>query len=436
MDVAVVFLDECTSPVPGSNKPRYGSIAGGKFSKLELMWKNFDSIGNTGGLPGTMWGYGESQDDTVSSPLKPKGVRRGNVNLIRATTPPTVSTGSQRKVWPNCDWLPDSTAVWDASADQASAAYASSGTMKATPYHACSATNPNDESVKSRCEDQTTSGTCTTRKSDSGKSFCKWADDTCEIDETVAGGIGLVTYPSAGGGDSGAALWYIENSDKLTLHDRDQLNLVHIGVSCAGSTFFPTWDLMCRSDYFQNWLANIIDRDTCATKPTREYFKGFDESVVGGSSSGSVTQSGWDVDNNYMGIVKGGAGTKGLSQLPKRANAGDWTVAAATAAAPTTAAPAPAPEPAPSPEPAPEPAPAPGATTGAATTGTTSDATIGAATSGEEEEKEEEDEEEDEEEEEASTGAKSVATTDAATTTTAATTTLVAILLLSYLNPF
>merc|ERR1711937_689568 len=87
---------------------------------------------------------------------------------------------------------------------------------------------------------------------------------------------------------------------------------------------------------FQNWLATIIDRDTCATKPTREYFKGFDESVVGGSSSGSVTQSGWDVDNNYMGIVKGGAGTKGLSQLPKRANAGDWTVAGATAA-PTAA---------------------------------------------------------------------------------------------------
>merc|ERR1711904_535421 len=219
------------------------------------------------------------------------------------------------------------------------------------------ATNPNDESVKSRCEDQTTSGTCTTRKSESGKSFCKWADDTCEIDENVAGGIGLVTYPAAGGGDSGAALWYIENSDKLTLHDRDQLNLVHIGVSCAGSTFFPTWDLMCRSDYFQNWLATIIDRDTCATKPTREYFKGFDESVAGGSSSGSVTQSGWDLDNNYMGIVKGVTGTKGLSQLPKRANAGDWTVAAATAA--PTAAP-----------------------TGAATTGTTSDATTGAAITG------------------------------------------------------
>merc|ERR1712159_938253 len=271
------------------------------------------------------------------------------------------------------------------------------------------------------------SGTCTTRKSDSGKSFCTWADGVCEIDENVAGGIGLVTYPSAGGGDSGAALWYIENSDKLTLHDRDQLNLVHIGVSCAGSTFFPTWDLMCRSDYFQNWLATIIDRDTCATKPTREYFKGFDESVVGGSSSGSVTQSGWDLDNNYMGIVKGAPGTKGLSQLPKRANAGDWTVAAATAAAPTTAAPTTA-------------APTNGATTGAATTGTTSGATIGAATSGEEEEeKEEEEEEEDEEEEEeeeeeAGTGA--VATTDAATTTTAATTTLVAILLLSYLNPF
>merc|ERR1712118_364412 len=145
----------------------------------------------------------------------------------------------------------------------------------------------------------------------------------------------------------------IENSDKLTLHDRDQLNLVHIGVSCAGSTFFPTWDLTCRSDYFQNWLATIIDRDTCATKPTRDYFKGFDESVVGGSSSGSVTQSGWDLDNNYMGIVKGVSGTKGLSQLPKRANAGDWTVAAATATP-----------------------------TGATTTGTTSDATTGAATTG------------------------------------------------------
>merc|ERR1711937_1119740 len=96
-----------------------------------------------------------------------------------------------------------------------------------------------------------------------------------------------------------------------------------------------------------------MGRDTCATKPTRDYFKGFDESVVGGSSSGSVTQSGWDLDHNYMGIVKGVSGTKGLSQLPKRANAGDWAVAAATAAP-----------------------------TGATTTGTTSGATTGAATTG------------------------------------------------------
>merc|ERR1712159_255897 len=278
------------------------------------------------------------------------------------------------------------------------------------------------------------SGTCTTRKSDSGKSFCTWADGVCEIDENVAGGIGLVTYPSAGGGDSGAALWYIENSDKLTLHDRDQLNLVHIGVSCAGSTFFPTWDLMCRSDYFQNWLATIIDRDTCATKPTREYFKGFDESVVGGSSSGSVTQSGWDLDNNYMGIVKGAPGTKGLSQLPKRANAGDWTVAAATAApttaaATTTAAPA----------------------TGAASTGTTSGAQApkegegegdekggsGAWEAGEKEEDPPEEEEEPEDEEEPEEGAATAAPTATADgATTAATTTTVAILLLSYLNPF
>merc|ERR1712118_265165 len=125
---------------------------------------------------------------------------------------------------------------------------------------------------------------------------------------------------------------------------------------------FPTWDLMCRSDYFQNWLATIIDRDTCATKPTRDYFKGFDESVVGGSSSGSVTQSGWDLDNNYMGIVKGVTGTKGLSQLPKRANAGDWTVAATIAATPT---------------PTPTPIPARTAPTTAAPT---TDATTGAAT--------------------------------------------------------
>merc|ERR1712118_85922 len=169
----------------------------------------------------------------------------------------------------------------------------------------------------------------------------------------------------------------IENSDKLTLHDRDQLNLVHIGVSCAGSTFFPTWDLMCRSDYFQNWLATIIDRDTCATKPTRDYFKGFDESVVGGSSSGSVTQSGWDLDNNYMGIVKGVTGTKGLSQLPKRANAGDWTVAATIAATPT-----PTPTPTPGRTPTPTPIPTPTAPTTAAPA---TDATTGAATTGEKE---------------------------------------------------
>merc|ERR1711937_858157 len=101
-----------------------------------------------------------------------------------------------------------------------------------------------------------------------------------------------------------------------------------------------------------------MGRDTCATKPTRDYFKGFDESVAGGSSSGSVTQSGWDLDNNYMGVVKGVSGTKGLSQLPKRASAGDWTVAATTAA-PSSAT--------------------TGATTGATTTAAPSSATTTAA---------------------------------------------------------
>jgi len=339
MDVAVALLDECTSPVAGSNKPRHGKIAGGKFSELALMWKSFGSKTNTEGLPGTYWGYGESEDDTItkdsSGKLVPKPVRRANWNFNRGTSLPNVPAGSQRKVWANCDWLPDSTAVWSFSNDNAMEAYKSSGgQMKAAPFLACTPRNPNDRSVKSRCEDQVTSGTCLEKKSKSGKSFCKWAGGTCEIDPTVVGGIGLVKYPSSGGGDSGAAAWYIENADKLALHDRDQLNLVHIGVIYAATSQFPEWDQVLRTDYYQNWLATVIDRDSCAAKSTKDYFVGFDDSVVDGpSSKPPVTQSGWDLDLHYTGIVKGVSGAVGLSQMPKRANAGDWSAGSSTGGA-------------------------------------------------------------------------------------------------------
>ena len=58
------------------------------------MWKSFDSKRNTAGLPGTYWGYGESEDDLVFPEYQidgkraPKPVSRGNWNFNRATSPP------------------------------------------------------------------------------------------------------------------------------------------------------------------------------------------------------------------------------------------------------------------------------------------------------------------------------------------------------------
>ena len=163
-------------------------------------------------------GYGESEDDRVFPAYQidgkraPKPVRRGNWNFNRGTTPPSFSTDLQRKVWPNCDWLPNAAPVWKMSQDTTDAAYASdlAGTsMKASPFIACTPRNPNDPTKKSRCVDQTTETDCTASKAQSGASYCTWDGAECHIDEGVAGGIGLVKYPSTGGGDSGAAVWYV-----------------------------------------------------------------------------------------------------------------------------------------------------------------------------------------------------------------------------------
>eukprot|EP00947_MAST-08B_sp_MAST-8B-sp1_P004432 g4432.t1 len=158
MDIAVVFLEDCATPVTATGKPRHGKIAGGNFSELSKMWANFGSKTNTGGLPASFWGFGESEDDAVTLDANgktvPKQVLRANWNFLRAT------------------------------------------------------------------------------------------------------------------------VWYIENTNKLTLQDRDQLSLVHLGIASAATTFFPHWDQIVRTDYFQNWLATVIDRDSCAQQETKAYFAG------------------------------------------------------------------------------------------------------------------------------------------------------------------
>ena len=95
--------------ISSSKTARYGKIAGGNFSQLELMYQKFESKVNTEGLPGTFWGYGESEDDTtyptyaIDGKRAPKPVRRGNWNFNRATTPPSAAV--QRKTWQNCDYV-------------------------------------------------------------------------------------------------------------------------------------------------------------------------------------------------------------------------------------------------------------------------------------------------------------------------------------------
>eukprot|EP01047_Picozoa_sp_COSAG01_P063253 COSAG01_NODE_8165_length_2894_cov_49.605725_1_plen_572_part_00 len=336
MDVAVVLLEECASDVSVGSiiKPRYGKVAGGMFSHLNQLWASYGSTTNTGGLPGSLWGYGESEDDAPTrdsnNKLVPKPVRRANWNFVRGTSPPSVSGG---KTWGNCDWLPDDTALWQYGKDTTNDAYTlpsnSFTNIKASPFLACTPRNPNNPSIKSRCADQISSTTCTNSKANSGKSYCSWDGGACDVNDDTAGGIGMVTYPSTGGGDSGGAVWYVQNTNKLTLHDRDQLvdNLVHIGIAYAATKFFPGWDQTVRTDYFQNWIANVIDRDTCASKATKDYFEGFDSSnsTVGvASTNPPATQSGWHEDNDYAGMVKGQVGVKGLGALPKRGNAGTW----------------------------------------------------------------------------------------------------------------
>ena len=331
MDVAVVFLDQCTTPTSG-NKARHGKVAGANFAQLSQYWQKFDSKTNTEGLPGTYWGYGESEDDRVfpayaiGGARAPKPVRRGNWNFNRATSGPSVATANQRKVWNNCDWLPDTTAVWNSASNTVDAAYtaATYTAALASPFIACTPRNPNDPTVNSLCRQKTSSSTCTASTSMTGSSYCKWSGGACEIDTNVVGGIGLVQYPSSGAGDSGSAMWYIENSNKLTLNDRDQLNLVHIGIVFAAAKLFPEWDQTIRTDYLQNWLANVIDRDSCAASATTTYFSGFATSLGGSATSPPATQSGWDLSAHYVGQVKGVSGAVPLSQLSKRATSGTW----------------------------------------------------------------------------------------------------------------
>merc|ERR1711907_389383 len=149
-------------------------------------------------------------------------------------------------------------------------------------------------------------------------SFCKWKNNSCSINEDTVGGIGLVTYPSSGGGDSGAAAWHLQQGSNI--NNRDQLELVHIGIVYAASVLYPAWDQVVRTDYFQNWLAQVIDRDTCAAFETKEYFVGFDDYPFA-----SAPQAQWNnLKQHYVGKVKGVNGAQNLSRLPKRGNAGNW----------------------------------------------------------------------------------------------------------------
>merc|ERR1711907_328979 len=95
---------------------------------------------------------------------------------------------------------------------------------------------------------------------------------------------------------------------------------VHIGIVYAASVLYPAWDQVVRTDYFQNWLAQVIDRDNCAAFETKEYFVGFDDYPFA-----SAPQAQWNnLKQHYVGKVKGVNGAQNLSRLPKRGNAGNW----------------------------------------------------------------------------------------------------------------
>ena len=173
--------------------------------------------------------------------------------------------------------------------------------MVATPNLMCAASNPTTIQLCTQIVDQTS---CLDAKKTTKApilSFCKWEGSECHVNADVGGGNGVVTLPAPGGGDSGGPFWVVKGGV-----------YVHVGLLMGGSELHPRWAIASQTDYMQNWLLAALDRDTCITGSSLDYFDGYDAGATGLHPSATTDFAGGLASSTSFGD---------LSLLPARAEA-------------------------------------------------------------------------------------------------------------------
>ena len=247
MDYMVVYLDTCATS--GGDRAK---IAGAAFADLDK------ARGGGPGLDTSFWGYGENERGQANYDGI---VRTATYTWTRATS--TSGAAGEKNMWIDCHWLPDSASTWQHS--QGLAATKDASSMVATPNLMCAASNPMTIQMCHQITDRTACLDAKKTTKEPRLSFCEWTGSECTVDVNVGGGNGVVTLPAPGGGDSGGPFWVMKGGV-----------YVHVAVLMGGSDLYPRWAIASQTDYLQNWLLAALDRDTCITGSSLEYFDGYD----------------------------------------------------------------------------------------------------------------------------------------------------------------
>eukprot|EP00308_Calcidiscus_leptoporus_P012117 CAMPEP_0119358504 /NCGR_PEP_ID=MMETSP1334-20130426/6702_1 /TAXON_ID=127549 /ORGANISM="Calcidiscus leptoporus, Strain RCC1130" /LENGTH=427 /DNA_ID=CAMNT_0007373019 /DNA_START=185 /DNA_END=1464 /DNA_ORIENTATION=+ len=250
LDYAVLYLDTCaTSATLGNDRPM---IAGAAFADYD------NARGGGPGFATSFWGYGENEMGDSNY----DGIARFATYTFTRVTSRSGAAG-KKKMWIDCHWLPDSASTWQHS--EGLAAAKDTLRMVATPNLMCAASNPMTIRL---CAQITTRTDCLNAMKTTKapiQSFCEWKRGECNVNQNVGGGNGVVTLPAPGGGDSGGAYWVKKGS-----------TYVHVGIIMGGSELYPRWAIVSKTDYMQNWLLAALDRDTCISGSSLDYFDAFD----------------------------------------------------------------------------------------------------------------------------------------------------------------
>ena len=212
--------------------------------------------------------------------------------------------------------------------------------MVATPNLMCAASNPTMIQLCTQIVDETS---CLNAKKTTKApilSFCKWEGSECHVNADVGGGNGVVTLPAPGGGDSGGPFWVLKGGV-----------YVHVGLLMGGSELHPRWAIASQTDYMQDWLLAALDRDTCITGSSLDYFDGYSAGATGLHPSATT---------EFQGGLASSTNFGDLSLLPVRASASQPPPPPSPPSPPGTTQSPPPPPPSPPP---PSPSPPPGTTT-------------------------------------------------------------------------